>query len=786
MSGGRAVELEDANVSGQARGQTGRAAARLDLVMLGMESVAEQPAGLNRYFGELMSALESHGVRPRAVLVGMRTTSEGAVRVIPLTDALPQRLWRYGKAASDAARGGQVIDAHFALYAGAGLVHRSVRRLPLVVHFQGPWAAESQAAGGGGLAASVKRRIEKFVYRRAREVVVLSSAFKRILIEDYGVLPWRVHVLPPGIDIERFRDEGRADARAALGIRAGTRVVLTVRRLIPRTGVGVLVRAWEHLADVADTELVVAGDGPERGALESLARTLGLERRVRFLGRVDDEKLALWYRAADVAVVPSLALEGYGLVVLEALASGTPVIGTDAGGLPEALTGLAADCVVPAGDANRLAERIRAALDGSAPLPSRAACRSHAERFSWSRVAAEHVRIYELACGSRSERPLRVVYLDHCARLSGAEIALLRLLPVLPGVEPHVILGEDGPLVARLLNAGISVEVIPFARSARDVRRESVRARRIPISAAVSSGVYAARLGARLRRLRPDLVHTNSLKAALYGGVAGKLAGVPVIWHARDRIAEDYLPRSAVRLVRTAAKTLPAGVIAVSDATLATLPGETHGPACMIRDPVSLAELPARRDGEPLRVGLVGRIAPWKGQHIFLDAFARAFPHGRERAVLVGAPLFGETEYERGLHELAKRLGLAERCEFRGFRDDVVSELARLDVLVHASVIPEPGGQVVVEGLAAGMPVVASAAGGPAEIIADGVNGLLCPPGDADALADALRQLAADPRLRERLGTTAQSTATRFEPTEIGRQVVDLYRRVLASPSEAQ
>ncbi len=97
---------------------------------------------------------------------------------------------------------------------------------------------------------------------------------------------------------------------------------------------------------------------------------------------------------------------------------------------------------------------------------------------------------------------------------------------------------------------------------------------------------------------------------------------------------------------------------------------------------------------------------------------------------------------------MARELGLADRVSFRGFAEDVHAELARLDVLVHASTVPEPLGQVVLEGMAAGLPVVAADAGGPAEIIDDGVDGLLYPPGDEAALAERLRRLADDRELR--------------------------------------
>ncbi|HEV2070142.1 MAG TPA: glycosyltransferase, partial [Acidimicrobiales bacterium] len=143
---------------------------------------------------------------------------------------------------------------------------------------------------------------------------------------------------------------------------------------------------------------------------------------------------------------------------------------------------------------------------------------------------------------------LRVVYLDHCARLSGAELAMARLLPALTkDIAAHVILGEDGPLVARLEAVGISTEVLPMAESARELSRDRVRPGRLPGASVAHTGHYVTVVARRLRRLRPDLVHTNSLKAGVYGSVAGSLARVPVVWHARERLADDYLPPAAIR-----------------------------------------------------------------------------------------------------------------------------------------------------------------------------------------------------------------------------------------------
>jgi glycosyltransferase involved in cell wall biosynthesis len=376
-----------------------------------------------------------------------------------------------------------------------------------------------------------------------------------------------------------------------------------------------------------------------------------------------------------------------------------------------------------------------------------------------------------------------VVILDHCARLSGGELALLDLLPALQKeAEFHVILGEDGPMASRLARLGVSVEVLEISETARGLPRDRVRPGRLPLRSAASSAGHTFLLAQRLRRLRPDLVHANSLKACLYGGAAARLAGIPVIWHIRDRIAEEYLPAPAVRLVRTLARWLPTAVLANSSATLAMLPGVS---GTIAPSPVAIDGSAARgRDrSESLRIGMLGRLASWKGQHVFLQAFASAFPEGTEQAIIIGSSLFAHDDaYGSALRRLAVRLGIADRVTFSGFREDVAAELSRLDVLVHASVVPEPFGRVIVEGMAAGLPVIATGQGGPAEIIENEANGLLVPPNDTAALMHALRRLAARPELRRTLGAAARERARDFTPEAIAATVLSVYLSVAKAP----
>ncbi|HEV7162523.1 MAG TPA: glycosyltransferase family 4 protein [Solirubrobacteraceae bacterium] len=734
------------------------------------------PGGLDRYYHSLYEQLpEASGV-----VVGPAKGAPSSLTASAREDnPLPWRMLRYWRDARRALANVQVLDAHFALYAAPLLIGR--RRVPSVFHFHGPWAEETVAAGDGSRARyAVRRALERTVLRRADAHVVLSSAFRRVLVERYGVPPWGIRVWAPGVELDTFTPGEPAAARAKLGIEAQAFAVVCVRRLVARMGIDVLLDAWEQIVPElpSGSVLLIAGEGPMRGEIEARATQIEPAGSVRVLGLVPDSELVELYRAGDVAVVPTLSIEGFGLVVLEAAACGTPSVVSSVGGLPEVIRALDPSLLVPAGEPKALAARLDRAARGE--LPSHERTRGYAEAFSWPVVAERHRALYaDLAAGRRDRRP-RVVYLDHIARLSGGEIALLRLLPHMRGVNAHVILGEDGPLAQRLTQAGISVEILPIAPSTRDLRKDTVRLGGASPLAALHTLTYVFRLALRLRRLRPDLVHTNSLKAGVYGALAARAAGVPLLWHARDRIADDYIPKPAVRLVRALVRHLAAGVLANSEATLATLPAAgSRALREVIPDSVEPSTHPRLTTAGATTFGMLGRIAPWKGQDLFLRAFAAAFPAGEERAVVVGAPLFGEEDYERELHELAQALGIVERVEFRGFREDIWPELASFDVLVHASVIPEPFGQVVLEGMAAGLAVLAPDEGGPASVVEDGQTGRLFRSRERDSLAAAMRSLGADRGERERLGAGARRAVEAYRPEHLADRIEDLYERLL-------
>lgn len=359
-----------------------------------------RPGGLERLFHELTQRLPAAGVGVRGLVVGDASVEEesGArVRAFAPADASMLVRLRGARRAARAAlreRPDALLVLHFAPY-GLALLGLPARRF--VVHFHGPWSGESRAEGHGRMSFAARRAVERLVYRRADACVVLSRAFRDLLQHDFGVAAERIHIIPGGVNVERFAGlPDRRAARRALGWPEDAPTVLTVRRLVRRTGVDRLIDAVPALrAQVPGVRVMVAGEGVESAALERRARELGSGDAVRFLGRVPEAKLALAYRAADLTIVPSVALEGFGLIVPESLAAGTPVLVTPVGGLPETVEELAPALVLRDASPAAIAEGLARALTRPAELPDAATCAAFAKaRYDWDVVARRTADLY--------------------------------------------------------------------------------------------------------------------------------------------------------------------------------------------------------------------------------------------------------------------------------------------------------------------------------------------------------------------------------------------------------
>jgi asparagine synthase (glutamine-hydrolysing) len=374
----------------------------LRTLQLGMEWFPERPGGLNRVYFELIRHLPEAGVAVHGLVAGtpnVADDSEGRVVAFAHSGASVMTRMLSARRQTSAAIGGdagRLVVSHFALYAWPTL--GALRERPFVVHFQGPWGLEGAAEGRTAITVAIKTAVERAVYRRATAFIVLSKPFGKILEERFGVASDRIHVIPGGVDAKRFAiSESRAASRARLGWPADRKIVLAVRRLARRMGLDNLVAAIPKIVErVPNVLVLIAGTGEMATELTHRIRKLGVEDHVRLTGFIDERLLPQAYRAADLTVVPSVALEGFGLSVAESLAAGTPCLVTPVGGLPEAVEGLSKGLVLAGITPDQIAAGVGDALTGTLRLPGPEDCARFArENFDWS-VIAERVRgVYE-------------------------------------------------------------------------------------------------------------------------------------------------------------------------------------------------------------------------------------------------------------------------------------------------------------------------------------------------------------------------------------------------------
>lgn len=379
---------------------------KMKLLFTGMEWFPEcLDGGLDRYYYEKIQALAGTGVSGTALATSCVATNVRGVAVEPMAgkgEALFRR-WKGARSLARTAinRGVDAVNAHFALYAFPW-IDLLPRNVPLVVNFHGPWADEVRAESRSfkrRAVAAIAQRIEQQVYRRADRVITLSAAFRDLLHQRYGVPLDRIRVVPGALYLDQYlAAPEREEARRRMWWPSDRPILLSIRRLARRMGLDLLIEAMADIRrEFPDVLLLIGGKGPQREELERQISEQGLQENVRLLGFVAEADLPLAYAAADLSVVPTLALEGFGLITAESLASGTPVLGTPVGATPEILTPLDPNLVFASATATAMAERIRAALRKDFPLPCRKTCREYVQRYAWPAVVPKLMAIYQEA-----------------------------------------------------------------------------------------------------------------------------------------------------------------------------------------------------------------------------------------------------------------------------------------------------------------------------------------------------------------------------------------------------
>jgi glycosyltransferase involved in cell wall biosynthesis len=366
--------------------------------------------------------------------------------------------------------------------------------------------------------------------------------------------------------------------------------------------------------------------------------------------------------------------------------------------------------------------------------------------------------------------PQPILFVHHANDMYGADIGLLHSIKSLDQQKyfPIVILPSDMPtgmLSPELDRLGVEYH---FAHLGI-LRRKYLSWRAIiPLMIELLRGIAYVRSTARSRRVA--LVYTNTI-VTISGAIGGKLAGVPVLWHIREILS---MPRPVrwllYRMLTLCADRIVCISRAVRDSLLKEAPN-LAGKSVVVYNAVSVVasngvgrQIGFREElnvpeGAPL-VGMVGRITHWKGQEILAEAATLVLrKHTDAHFVAVGSYFADESHYLQKIKSLINTLGLDGRFHLADYRSQITDVYRALDIFVLPSIKPEPFGRVTVEAMTQGRAVIATNHGGTAELIEEGVTGMLVPPSDPKALAAAISLLLRDQQLREKIGNAAAAFA---------------------------
>jgi len=259
---------------------------------------------------------------------------------------------------------------------------------PLVYNYYSPWSEEFKMKSSllprflRKMASPLLAAAERRIAHRATAIVVLSQFSNRQLLQLHDR---EAVLIPGGVDSERFRPMGEEPSD-------NTFRLITVRNLVPRMGLPQLIRAVSLLP--SHIELTIGGRGPLRRKLMRLIRSLGLSERVRLAGHVPDEDLPFFYSSANWFVLPTVALEGFGLVTLESLSCGTPVLGTRIGATPELLEKFDPQWIIEKPTPKEIAATILRVIEKPAPSPNDLHQRV-AQKFDWGNIAKRYLEMFE-------------------------------------------------------------------------------------------------------------------------------------------------------------------------------------------------------------------------------------------------------------------------------------------------------------------------------------------------------------------------------------------------------
>ncbi|MBD2081720.1 glycosyltransferase family 4 protein [Leptolyngbya sp. FACHB-17] len=386
---------------------------------------------------------------------------------------------------------------------------------------------------------------------------------------------------------------------------------------------------------------------------------------------------------------------------------------------------------------------------------------------------------------------MRLLFFNAIGAIGGAERSLLTMLESLrkldPSIEIFLVVGTEGALIEAAEKLDVRVICLPLPQSINRFGDSGARSQFSKLKLLFKAGIalpkflnYLKQMRRTIQRIQPDLIHSNSIKTHILLASLPRVQA-PIVWHIHD----FYQSRPLVAQILRWAQRSATGAIAVSNVVAKDAKRLlSHLPIQVIYNAVSVCSIRDRStQNQCVRIGLVATFARWKGHDVFLKAASQVvaqFPDVPVQFLIVGAPIYQTQGSQFSLLELqaeVNRLKIDRYVRFLGFQSEMADVYQSLDIVVHASTQPEPFGLVIAEAMTFGKAVIVSNAGGAAELVTPNEDAIALPPGDVNALAQALIHLIQNPQKRQQLGQNARQTAiARFNSDRIGAALLQVYR----------
>ena len=376
---------------------------------------------------------------------------------------------------------------------------------------------------------------------------------------------------------------------------------------------------------------------------------------------------------------------------------------------------------------------------------------------------------------------MKILFLDQSGKPGGAELCLIDI------AKPYrencqVGLFADGSFKDLLEKNHIPVEVL--TNKAIQVKKES------SLSQGLASITQLAPLITKVVKIAQsyDLIYANTQKALVVGAIASFFSRRPLVFHLHDILSPEHFSQTnrsiSVTLANRASLVIvnsqaskKAFIEAGGEADKVKIVYNGFDPQKYINKETEIQQVRKELELEDkFIVGHFSRLAPWKGQHILIEALAKCPPE--VAVILVGDALFGEQDYVKQLHNQIEKLQLQNRVKFLGFRNDIPLLMSACNLVAHTSTSPEPFGRVIVEAMLSGTPVVAAAAGGAVELVDSGTNGFLATPGNPQELTKIIETCLEDKQKTDTIAQTARNIASqRFHVVNINQQIAELLKQ---------